>query len=60
MFAISPITVDLKRFFQIFDFDSATLTALESLLIRGYDVSGVILLETGYENQHALQEYASR
>lgn len=39
---------------------SATLTALESLLIRGYDVSGVIVIEKGYENQKAIQEYVSR
>ncbi|CAJ1920833.1 unnamed protein product [Cylindrotheca closterium] len=39
---------------------SATLTALESLLIRGYNVSGVIVIEKGYENQKAIQEYASR
>mmetsp|Transcript_30737 Transcript_30737/g.73774 ORF Transcript_30737/g.73774 Transcript_30737/m.73774 type:complete len:289 (-) Transcript_30737:99-965(-) len=39
---------------------SATLTALESLLIRGYNVSGVIVIETGYENQKAIQEYVGR
>ena len=39
---------------------SATLSALESLIIRGYDVAGIILLETGYSNQSAIREYASR
>jgi dethiobiotin synthetase/adenosylmethionine--8-amino-7-oxononanoate aminotransferase len=39
---------------------SATLSALESLIIRGYDVAGIIMLETGYDNQSAIQEYASR
>lgn len=39
---------------------SATLTALESLLGRGYHVSGVITIEKGYENQQAVQEYVSR
>jgi dethiobiotin synthetase/adenosylmethionine--8-amino-7-oxononanoate aminotransferase len=39
---------------------SATLSSLESLLVRGYDVSGIVLLETGYANQRAIQEYASR
>jgi dethiobiotin synthetase/adenosylmethionine--8-amino-7-oxononanoate aminotransferase len=39
---------------------SSTLSSLESLLVRGYNVSGVILLESGYDNQEAIQEYASR
>lgn len=39
---------------------SATLSSLESLLIRGYEVSGIVLLETGYANQRAIQEYATR
>jgi len=40
---------------------SATLSSLESLLSRGYNVSGIILIEKeGYSNQKAIQEYASR
>jgi dethiobiotin synthetase/adenosylmethionine--8-amino-7-oxononanoate aminotransferase len=39
---------------------SATLSALESLLSRGYDVSGIVLIETGYSNQSAIREYACR
>jgi dethiobiotin synthetase/adenosylmethionine--8-amino-7-oxononanoate aminotransferase len=39
---------------------SATLSSLESLLLRGYDVVGIVLLESGYNNQRAIQEYASR
>lgn len=39
---------------------SATLTALEALLIRGYKVDGIILVENGYENKEAVQEYISR
>jgi bifunctional dethiobiotin synthetase / adenosylmethionine---8-amino-7-oxononanoate aminotransferase len=42
---------------------SATLSALESLEIRGYQVAGLILLEThGYhkDNVTALREYAAR
>lgn len=37
---------------------SATLSSLESLLLRGYTVSGLILLETGHSNRQALVEYA--
>lgn len=40
---------------------SATLSSLESLLLRGYDVAGLILIETPpYGNLSALREYASR
>lgn len=39
---------------------SATLSSLESLLLRGYDVAGLMLLENGYDNLNALREYASR
>lgn len=39
---------------------SATLSVMESLLIRGYDIAGLVLLETEYSNLSALQEYASR
>lgn len=39
---------------------SATLSALESLALRGYNVAGIVLLETGYDNCSALREYASR
>jgi dethiobiotin synthetase/adenosylmethionine--8-amino-7-oxononanoate aminotransferase len=39
---------------------SATLSSLESLLSRGYNVVGLVLIETGYSNQSAIQEYASR
>eukprot|EP00980_Cylindrotheca_fusiformis_P028246 scaffold22589_cov138-Cylindrotheca_fusiformis.AAC.9 len=39
---------------------SATLTALESLTTRGYDVNGVIIIEQGYDNQQAVKEYVSR
>jgi dethiobiotin synthetase/adenosylmethionine--8-amino-7-oxononanoate aminotransferase len=40
---------------------STTLSCLESLLLRGYDVDGIVLLENnGYNNQRAIQEYASR
>lgn len=39
---------------------SATLSSLESLIIRGYDVMGLVLLETGYDNVSAIREYASR
>ena len=40
---------------------SATLSSLESLIIRGYDVSGLVLLETeGIDNVTAFREYASR
>ena len=39
---------------------SATLTSLESLLIRGYDVAAVVVVETpGYDNVSALREYAT-
>ena len=39
---------------------SATLSSLESLLIRGYNVAGILLLETGFENHVAIREYISR
>jgi bifunctional dethiobiotin synthetase / adenosylmethionine---8-amino-7-oxononanoate aminotransferase len=40
---------------------SATLSSLESLLCRGYDVAGLILIETPpYGNLSALRDYASR
>ena len=39
---------------------SATLSALESLLSRGYNVTGLVLIEAGYSNQNAIREYASR
>lgn len=39
---------------------SATLSSLESLLSRGYNVAGLVLIETGYSNQSAIQEYANR
>lgn len=39
---------------------SATLSSLESLLSRGYNVVGIALIEKGYSNQKAIQEYASR
>jgi dethiobiotin synthetase/adenosylmethionine--8-amino-7-oxononanoate aminotransferase len=39
---------------------NATLTSLESLILRGYDVAGIIMLETGYDNVYAIREYASR
>lgn len=39
---------------------SATISSLESLVLRGYDVSAIVLLESGYENLNALREYASR
>lgn len=39
---------------------SATLSAMESLMIRGYDIMGLMVLETGYDNVSALREYASR
>jgi dethiobiotin synthetase/adenosylmethionine--8-amino-7-oxononanoate aminotransferase len=39
---------------------SATLSSLESLLIRGYNVAGILLLETGFENHLAIREYISR
>ncbi|KAI2511952.1 hypothetical protein MHU86_2468 [Fragilaria crotonensis] len=40
---------------------SATLSSLESLIIRGYDVAGLILIETPpYNNLSALREHASR
>lgn len=43
---------------------SATLSALESLILRGYDVHGIVLIDEG-EGEHgsnlpALKEYASR
>ena len=40
---------------------SATLSSLESLVIRGYDVAGLILIESPpYHNLSALREHASR
>jgi dethiobiotin synthetase/adenosylmethionine--8-amino-7-oxononanoate aminotransferase len=39
---------------------SATLSSLESLLSRGYNVTGLVLIEAGYSNQNAIREYASR
>ena len=39
---------------------SATLSALESLIVRGYDVAGIVMLETDYDNVSAIREYASR
>jgi dethiobiotin synthetase/adenosylmethionine--8-amino-7-oxononanoate aminotransferase len=41
---------------------AATLSALESLILRGYDVAALVLLETegGYDNVSALREYAQR
>jgi len=39
---------------------SATLSSLESLMIRGYNVAGIVLLETGYDNVTAIREYAGR
>lgn len=39
---------------------SATLCAMESILVRGYNLVGMVLLETGYDNASALREYASR
>jgi dethiobiotin synthetase/adenosylmethionine--8-amino-7-oxononanoate aminotransferase len=39
---------------------SATLSSLESLLIRGYDVAALILIETPYGNTSALREHVSR
>ena len=40
---------------------SATLSSLESLIIRGYNISGIVMLEThGYDNAAAIRDYASR
>jgi dethiobiotin synthetase len=39
---------------------SATLTALESLILRGYHVAAIVMLETDYQNQSAIREYVSR
>ena len=41
---------------------SCTLSALESLIVRGYDIAALILLETeaSYDNISALREYVSR
>lgn len=39
---------------------STTLTSLESLLCRGFNVAGLIVIENGHSNQQAFQEYASR
>ena len=41
---------------------SCTLSALESLQIRGYDVHGIVVIDDGggYGNVTALREYASR
>lgn len=40
---------------------SATLSSLESLLLRGYNVDCIVLIESeGYDNVSALREYAKR
>eukprot|EP00934_Nitzschia_sp_Nitz4_P006377 Nitzschia sp. Nitz4//scaffold79_size90958//417//1344//NITZ4_005005-RA/size90958-augustus-gene-0.165-mRNA-1//1//CDS//3329558189//6367//frame0 len=39
---------------------SATLSSLESLLSRGYNVAGLVLIETEFANRSALQEFARR
>jgi bifunctional dethiobiotin synthetase / adenosylmethionine---8-amino-7-oxononanoate aminotransferase len=39
---------------------SATLSSLESLILRGYDVAGIVLLETDHDNISALREHAGR
>lgn len=39
---------------------SATLSAMESLIVRGFHIMGIVLLETEYDNLTALREYASR
>ena len=39
---------------------SATLCAMEALMLRGYDIMGMIVLETGYDNVSAFRDYASR
>lgn len=39
---------------------SATLSSLESLIVRGYNVVGIVMLETGYDNVSAIREYAAR
>lgn len=39
---------------------SSTLSSLESLLSRGYNVAGIVFIETEFANRSALQEYASR
>jgi dethiobiotin synthetase/adenosylmethionine--8-amino-7-oxononanoate aminotransferase len=40
---------------------AGTLSALESLILRGYDVAAIVLVETeGYDNVSALREYATR
>lgn len=39
---------------------SATLSAMESLMLRGYNIMGMVLIETGYDNVSALRDYASR
>jgi dethiobiotin synthetase/adenosylmethionine--8-amino-7-oxononanoate aminotransferase len=39
---------------------STTLSSLESLLSRGYNVAGVVLIDKGFSNHKAIQEYASR
>lgn len=36
---------------------SATLSAMESLVLRGYNVMGMVVLETGYDNISALRDY---
>jgi len=40
---------------------SATLSSLESLIVRGYDIVALVMIETqGYDNLSALHEYVSR
>ena len=40
---------------------SATLAALESLVVRGYDIAAVLVIERkGYDNISALKEYVQR
>jgi dethiobiotin synthetase/adenosylmethionine--8-amino-7-oxononanoate aminotransferase len=38
---------------------SCTLSALESLILRGYDIAALVILETpdGYDNMNALRDY---
>ena len=39
---------------------SATLSSLESLLYRGYNLAGLIVIDSSYNNHSALVEYARR
>jgi dethiobiotin synthetase/adenosylmethionine--8-amino-7-oxononanoate aminotransferase len=39
---------------------SATLSSLESLILRGYTVNGIALIDGGYDNVSALRDYAMR